>query len=69
MVKWSNLFASIVGILEPPKSPKGPGWTNGEINKDFIPFFPLKLINVTMVSTVSLMFSNNDSRELDPSFI
>ena len=42
---------------------------NGEINKDFITFFPLKLINVTIFSTVSLMFSNNDSRELDPSFI
>ena len=37
-------------MFEPPILPKGPGWTDGDINNDLMPFFPLKLINVTIVS-------------------
>ena len=39
------------------------------MNNAFIPFSVLKLIKVTTVSMASLIFSNNPSRELDPSFI
>ena len=69
MVKQSNLSASIVGILDPPKSPRGPGCTDGDMNNALIPFSVLKLTNVTIVSMASLMFSNSPSRELDPSFM
>ncbi len=39
------------------------------MNNALIPFSVLKLTKVTMVSIASLMFSNNPSREFDPSFM
>ena len=56
-------------MLDPPKSPRGPGWTDGEINNALIPASVLKLTNVTTVSIASLIFSNKLSNEFDPSFI
>ena len=63
------MFAKIVGIFDPPRSPKGPGCTDGEMNNALIPCSVLKLTKVTIVSIASLMFSNNPSREFDPSFM
>ena len=56
-------------MLDPPILPKGPGWTDGDMNNDLIPFFPLKLMNVTTVSIDSPISSKVDSKRLDPSFI
>ena len=56
-------------MFDPPKSPRGPGWTDGEMNNAFIPSSVLKLMKVTTVSMASLIFSNRPSKEFDPSFI
>ena len=69
IVKWSNLLASIVGIFDPPIFPNGPGCTDGDMNSDLMPFFPLKLMNVTTVSIASPIFSKVDSKRSEPSFI
>ena len=56
-------------MFDPPRSPSGPGWTDGEINNAFISFSVLKLTKVTTVSIASLIFSNSPSREFEPSFM
>ena len=60
---------NIVGMFDPPIFPKGPGWTDGEMNNDLMPFAPLKQMKVTTVSMDSPMFSKVVSNLLDPSFM
>ena len=70
IVNASKLFANMVGILEPPMSPRGPGWTQGLMNNALmLPSNLLKLATPTRVSIASPALSNNCSIVLVPSFI